>query len=116
MTKDATLIVDGLTINHSTRRIAYQIYEANFNHKTLYVSRFKNDYKTDNIDINNLLDAIKEIENLLGYEYLDIEFGITKSGKVYIFQVRPLIVNKNLSNIADSDFEKSLEKCENYLE
>ena len=37
MKKDATLIIDGKTIEHSTRRIAYQIYEANFNSNGIYV-------------------------------------------------------------------------------
>ena len=61
MTKDATLIVDGLTINHSTRRIAYQIYEANFNHKTLYVVGIS---KSGVLFAKNIISVLKEITDL----------------------------------------------------
>ncbi|NDB47185.1 MAG: hypothetical protein EB163_07860 [Nitrososphaeria archaeon] len=37
-----------------------------------------------------LLDAIKEIESILDTDLLDIEFGITKSHQIVVFQVRPL--------------------------
>ena len=37
-----------------------------------------------------LLESVKEIESVLGTNYLDIEFAITKNWKVVIFQVRPL--------------------------
>lgn len=37
-----------------------------------------------------LLDAIKEIESILDTDFLDIEFGITKSHEIIVFQVRPL--------------------------
>ncbi|NDF35377.1 MAG: hypothetical protein EB154_05885 [Nitrosopumilaceae archaeon] len=37
-----------------------------------------------------LLDAIKEIESILDTDLLDIEFGITKSHEIIVFQVRPL--------------------------
>ena len=61
MTKDATLIVDGLTINLSTRRIAYQIYEANFNHKTLYVVGIS---KSGVLFAKNIISVLKEITDL----------------------------------------------------
>jgi len=37
-----------------------------------------------------LLKSIKEIESILNLDKLDIEFGITKSNQVIIFQVRPI--------------------------
>lgn len=37
--------------------------------------------------------AIHELEQLLGYDKLDIEFAISKTGQVHIFQVRPITVN-----------------------
>jgi len=55
-----------------------------------------------------LIQAIKEIESILGLELLDIEFGITKKGDVIIFQVRPItsikeshikILEKKISNL-----------------
>jgi glycerol-3-phosphate cytidylyltransferase-like family protein/phosphohistidine swiveling domain-containing protein len=40
-----------------------------------------------------LIDGIREIENLLDGMVLDIEFAVTHQGKVVIFQVRPLAAN-----------------------
>lgn len=43
-----------------------------------------------------LLDAIKEIESILDTDLLDIEFGITKSHQIVVFQVRPLTLVKQV--------------------
>jgi len=51
-----------------------------------------------------LLRSVEEIENFLNYPFLDIEFGITKSNDVIVFQVRPL-TSVTKSNI---DLEKKL--------
>ena len=61
MRKDATLIVDGQTIKHSTRRIAYQIYEANFNHKTLYVVGIA---KSGVLYAKSIIAVLEEISDL----------------------------------------------------
>lgn len=44
---------------------------------------------------NNLLQAVKEIENIIEGP-LDIEFGIQETDAVVVFQVRPLAINKDL--------------------
>ena len=61
MTKDATLIVDGLTLKHSTRRIAYQIYEANFNHKKIYIIGVA---KSGVLFAQSIISVLKEISDL----------------------------------------------------
>ena len=40
-----------------------------------------------------VLDAIRELEQVLGYEKLDIEFAIDSQSQVHIFQVRPISVD-----------------------
>lgn len=57
-----------------------------------------------------LLHSVKEIEKLLNSEILDIEFGITKSYKIIIFQVRPIVSLKNLSLISENHIEKLILK------
>jgi len=42
-----------------------------------------------------LISSIKEIELIFHSDFLDIEFGITKSNKIVIFQVRPITFSKN---------------------
>lgn len=44
-----------------------------------------------------LLKAVQEIEKIYNEVPLDIEFIITKKIEIYIVQVRPLILNKNIS-------------------
>ncbi|EPJ48868.1 MAG: hypothetical protein OFPI_27400 [Osedax symbiont Rs2] len=40
-----------------------------------------------------VLRAIEELEQLLGYDKLDVEFAIDEDGMVHIFQVRPVTVD-----------------------
>ena len=61
--------------------------------KTFYLRRDANIKKIKNKSFYNLINAIKEIENLLLNYNLDIEFAINNKNKVYIFQIRPLVVN-----------------------
>jgi hypothetical protein len=53
-----------------------------------------------------LLKSIKEIEKLLNYTFLDIEFAITKSNKIIIFQVRPLTTINQKNITLDSKIDK----------
>ena len=39
-----------------------------------------------------IISAAQELQEILGYDKLDIEFAIDKSGQVYTFQVRPIVV------------------------
>lgn len=63
-------------------------------HKTLVMRR---DAAEDNPNIPDhlspLLPALREIESLLGYESLDVEFAITVNGGLHILQVRPIAVD-----------------------
>jgi len=49
----------------------------------------------------SLIESVKEIEGSLHNLALDIEFAIKKSGKVVIFQVRPIAANQKFKNISD---------------
>ncbi len=60
-----------------------------------------------------LLKSIKEIENLLESQILDIEFGITTSHKIIIFQVRPILSLKNTSLVSEIKIKKVISKNKN---
>ncbi len=62
--------------------------------KTLWVAHDKKDIEDK---WGNLIEAVNEIESLLGEMVLDIEFAIRKNGEVVIFQVRPLAANSKFS-------------------
>ncbi|MBW2333500.1 MAG: phosphoenolpyruvate synthase [Deltaproteobacteria bacterium] len=48
-------------------------------------------YRTNERRFVSLFKAVEEIEESLNCEYLDIEFAIDSSDRVYLFQVRPLV-------------------------
>ena len=65
-------------------------------HKTFIVLKDNNDSYEASLPQNlySLLQAVKEIENLLNFNSLDIEFAITRNGDIHILQVRPLVDKK----------------------
>ena len=46
--------------------------------------------------LDGLLQAVREIEDLLNYDALDIEFAITRKFGIHILQVRPITVDHSL--------------------
>ena len=58
---------------------------------TVFVSRLgARDFKHSDDGLTKLLSAVLEIEELLQYDKLDIEFAVDQSNDIHIFQVRPL--------------------------
>lgn len=55
-----------------------------------------------------VLDAIVELEELLGFDKLDIEFAIDNKGIVHIFQVRPITVDHSAFEVELESIEVSL--------
>jgi len=74
--------------------------------KTIKISKLT---KTKNIpeNLQNLIIAVKEIENLIPKFALDIEFAVNKGGKVIVFQVRP-ITTSSRSNIDDDKIKSKI--------
>ncbi|TRW50199.1 hypothetical protein FM042_05020 [Aliidiomarina halalkaliphila] len=79
-------------------------------HKTLLIRR---DAKSDSINIprklSSLLPALRELENLLNYSALDVEFALTDIG-LHILQVRPIAVKKQIE-FDDDQFFKELDQA-----
>ena len=70
---------------------------------------FRNSKKIDKKFVK-IIESIKEIEKILKKDSLDIEFALTKSNKVVIFQVRPIAFLRNHENISEKEIEKIVEK------
>jgi choline kinase/phosphohistidine swiveling domain-containing protein len=64
------------------------------NHKTLILQRKARlgSCKNLNASLKKVVIAVKEIESLVEYDALDIEFAVTSELEVCIFQVRPIAV------------------------
>ena len=63
-----------------------------------------------------LVKALQEIESLLGYDALDVEFAIDRSQQVHILQVRPIAVDHSLSTIDDEACDQALATAEKLWE
>ncbi len=73
-------------------------------HKTLLIRRNANENSTNIPEqLHALLPALQEIESLLGYDSLDIEFALTELG-LHILQVRPIAVDHSEWELSDSKF------------
>ncbi|MBU3917854.1 hypothetical protein KKA14_20195, partial [bacterium] len=74
--------------------------------KTYVVNRFN---KTTNVKwLNELIEVLREIEEITRDDFLDIEFAI-KGKTIYLLQVRPVAAHKNELRISDIDFVKSID-------
>ncbi len=62
-----------------------------------------------------LIIAVREIESLLAYDTLDIEWAINDEGALYLLQVRPLII-KHGKTIADDDFKAEIKTAKEFVE
>ena len=78
-------------------------------HASMKMYRFT-DPKLYPKEFRPLLAAVKEIEELIPKISLDIEFAITKKGKVVIFQVRPLSVNAGHNYLDNIRTKKIIER------
>lgn len=78
------------------------------NHKTCIIRRDKFQKVSCPRWINNLYYSIKEIEKLISYDSLDIEFAIDSDNFVNLLQVRPL-VKKNKNPAKDDIYLKKID-------
>ena len=82
--------------------------------KNLVVNKAQFNKKNTPKEIFPILDSVQEIESLLIYDKLDIEFAVDKNDVIHIFQVRPITVDHssyeyNLE-IFNENIKKSIEK------
>ena len=82
---------------------------------TIYVSR-NADVAGLGAEVDACITLARELEELLHVDNLDIEFGIDRSGQVFLFQVRPIARRARKFELADDDLEKELEQIREFLE
>lgn len=63
-----------------------------------------------------LLPALREIESLVGYDSLDIEFAIDINSAIHILQVRPIAVDHSKWELHDDDLYSIVEDAESRFE
>tara|TARA_Y200000002_G_scaffold131739_1_gene108524 strand:+ start:5956 stop:8955 length:3000 start_codon:yes stop_codon:yes gene_type:complete len=81
--------------------------------KTLVILRNKLKLSSDvDTRIVKIIDAAQEIEQLLGYNKLDIEFAIDSSDQCFTFQIRPITVSHKSYHIDEDKFELNLKNAQ----
>ncbi len=75
---------------------------------TLIASRTL-DHSAGDERIDRLLFAFREIEQVVGYDSLDIEFAVLSNDQICILQVRPLVANRKLQHFLDEDIEREID-------
>ena len=63
---------------------------------------------------SKIIKLAKELELKFKNNFLDIEFGVKKN-KVYLFQVRPIVLKERVLTIKRKTFENGLEKLKNKI-
>ena len=82
-------------------------------HKTLLIRRDSASSCTTILPpLSGLLPALIEIESLLGYDSLDVEFAVTNQGLVHILQVRPIALQLSSRGVEDSHVYDLLAQAE----
>lgn len=82
-------------------------------HKTIIARRSLPEIKEPFPDcLHGLLPALREIEELVGYDALDIEFAVNSDNVVHIFQVRPIATDHSSWQFSDDLHDQVINKVE----
>lgn len=85
---------------------------ASTDHRTLLLRRQAADTTSvPDPQLAGLIKALREIETLLEYDALDIEFAIDAAKTVHILQVRPIAVDREGSQLDDKTCENALQQA-----
>jgi hypothetical protein len=100
---DVTGTTDSITSGKST-----------YSNKTLYI--FKKKIKLIRSErFKKIVRGVQEIEKIFPNQNLDIEFCLTKNGKLYLLQVRPVIINNKINKSIKSKVKDELSKLHKNL-
>lgn len=83
-------------------------------HETLYIRRDRIDAFTGQMpeEIAALVESLQEIETLLDYDSLDVEFAIGAGLQVHILQVRPIAVDHAALSVSEADIHTWMQQAE----
>ena len=56
-----------------------------------------------------VLEAVQELERLVGHDTLDVEFAITGEGTVHVLQLRPITAEPSYGRLDEADFDRALQ-------
>lgn len=65
----------------------------------------------DNLLLRPLLEAVRELEKLIGHDSLDVEFAIDTDGNVFVLQARPIAVSPAENTVDDEALFETVDQC-----
>ncbi|BBP43108.1 PEP/pyruvate-binding domain-containing protein [Thiosulfativibrio zosterae] len=95
---------EGITSGHAAQNSVFYFYKK------------ANPDKVSCKKLRNLIISLQEIELLLNYDALDIEFAVDKAGRIHIFQVRPISLHQNISYQTDQEIALSIEQAKRFYQ
>ncbi len=84
--------------------------------KTLFLHRNSSPAPHTPPDLHRLMDAVRELERLVGHDSLDIEFAITPDAEVRILQVRPIAATHENRVLHDESIQDGIRRAQSYFE
>jgi len=85
-------------------------------HKTVLVYRGRDPRYIESDRLLRFLSLAAELESLFGDVPLDIEFGLTRNGELYLFQVRQISVCKNWHPVTERRLSRQLEFIDRFIQ
>lgn len=88
-------------VNYDIGMDTASVTSGSTNNLKTYIHYKDSPFEPEEQFIKNLLITCKEIEKITQNSFLDIEFGVDQNNSIYIFQVRPIVINtdKDLSHL-----------------
>jgi len=66
-------------------------------------------------ELDFLIEAVKELEKLVGHDSLDVEFAFTETGALHVLQIRPIAASHLSRPIDDVKIAESIQKGIKYF-
>jgi hypothetical protein len=85
-------------------------------HKTVLIYRYQDLSHLESDRLSKFLSLTKELETLFGDVPLDIEFGLTGQGALYLFQVRQITVCKSWHPVTGRRLSRQLEFIDRFVQ
>lgn len=84
--------------------------------RTVIIHRDCKDLKAIDGRLADVIEATRELEDLVGHDSLDIEFAVLDSGIVHIFQVRPIAVDHSQQAVPANQVGHAISKAVGFFQ